>query len=59
MYDDGYSAGGDSNVDCGSPDATGCWAHRRAILSSFKGERLLFAARDGREACQRLAVWER
>lgn len=43
MYDDGYSDGGDPNVDCQYTDSTGCWAHRNAILTSFVGQRLLLA----------------
>jgi hypothetical protein len=43
MYDDGYSAAGSSNVDCQSPQAAGCWAHRRAILATFDGRSRLLA----------------
>jgi hypothetical protein len=32
MYDDGY---GSYNVDCGSPTASGCWAHRDVILTAY------------------------
>jgi hypothetical protein len=33
MYDDGY---GSYNVDCASPSAPGCWAHRDIILASYE-----------------------
>jgi hypothetical protein len=32
MYDDGY---GSYNVDCASPSAPGCWAHREVILTTY------------------------
>jgi hypothetical protein len=32
MYDDGY---GSYNVDCASPSAPGCWAHRDIILATY------------------------
>ncbi|MGH9102037.1 MAG: hypothetical protein ACRDYD_03490 [Acidimicrobiales bacterium] len=34
MYADGF--GGD-NIDCTSPAASGCWAHRRDILANLSG----------------------
>lgn len=36
MYDDGYSTAA-LNVDCTSVGASGCWAHRDAILMRQKG----------------------
>ena len=40
MYDDGY---GSYNVDCSSPGATGCWAHRDVILSTYSNKPLLIS----------------
>lgn len=33
MYYDGWSGRGTSNLDCTSPDASGCWGHREDVLS--------------------------
>lgn len=38
MYDDGY---GSYNIDCSSPAASGCWAHRDVILSTYGDKPLL------------------
>ena len=38
MYDDGY---GSYNMDCRSPAASGCWAHRDVILSTYSNKPLL------------------
>jgi hypothetical protein len=35
MYADGWDPNGSINGDCTSPDASGCWAHRHAILTDF------------------------
>ena len=34
MYDDGYGSG---NLDCRTPNAAGCWGHRRNILAFAHG----------------------
>jgi len=41
MYDDGY---GGYNIDCTSPGAAGCWAHRDNILTSNYGGTLIMGA---------------
>jgi len=40
MYDDGY---GSYNIDCSSPLASGCWAHRDVILSTYSNRPLLIS----------------
>jgi hypothetical protein len=43
MYDDGYSSNGSINIDCKTPNQSGCWGHRHAILGLFTGLRTLLA----------------
>ncbi|MGN6473982.1 MAG: hypothetical protein ACTHK4_10105 [Mycobacteriales bacterium] len=44
MYVDGYSADGSGiNVDCQSPQASGCWGHRDNILGKYGSEPTLLA----------------
>ncbi len=44
MYDDGP---GSFNIDCPAAGASGCWGHRRNILSAYPGPALMGASSQG------------
>lgn len=50
MYDDGYDAGETSNIDCTSATASGCWVHRRNVLSLAEAGTLSMGASVGIDA---------
>jgi hypothetical protein len=50
MYDDGYDGSATSNVDCGSPAASGCWDHRRNVLAFEAPGTLAIGASAGIDA---------
>jgi hypothetical protein len=43
MYNDGYSPSGSINLDCRTPNQSGCWGHRENILGAFSGLSTLIA----------------
>jgi len=47
MYDDGY---GSYNVDCTSPAASGCWAHRDIILTRYDKPSLISGAGSDKQS---------
>jgi hypothetical protein len=50
MYDDGYGGSETSNVDCPSASASGCWVHRRNILSFASPGTLTMGAAVGADS---------
>lgn len=56
MYNDGYSPDGSINLDCATPQGSGCWGHRENILGKYGGlPTLLAGAGTGTPAGESIA----